>query len=76
MSKYPEQGLTHVAVSDLGWLTGNWLGRVGDDVVEEHWSALGGGTLMSMFRWQKEGQVWFYEFVTIEPAGEQIMLRI
>jgi hypothetical protein len=76
MSKYPMQGLTGMKPAHLDWLGGNWKGQQGQDQFEEYWSPLGGGTLMAMFRWLKNHQVWFYEFITVEQAGEYVMMRI
>ncbi|MBX3061119.1 MAG: hypothetical protein KF770_32065 [Anaerolineae bacterium] len=76
MAKYPVEGLIGVTPADLSWLTGSWKGHRGDDVVEEHWSGLGGGTLMGMFRWQKGEQVWFYELMVIEQAEAHVYLRL
>lgn len=77
MSTYPEQGLKGASPADLAWLTGSWHARMGDDDhVEEHWSALGGNTLMAMFRWVKAGEVLFYEIEVLEQEGERVYLRI
>lgn len=76
MNKYPGQGLSGTTPENLNWLHGNWKGQQGQDQFEEHWSLIGGGTLMAMFRWLKNHQVWFYEFITIEQAGEYVMMRI
>ena len=76
MSAYPEQALTGVTAGDLSWLTGNWRGLHGTDMIDEHWSATGAGALMGMFRWERNGQVWFYEFMTLEPHAGGLVLRI
>lgn len=73
---YATDGLTQVTPADLAWLTGIWKGQHGEDRVEEHWSALGGHTLMAMFRWQKGEKVWFFEFISVEQHGEHVLLRI
>ena len=56
--EFPSDALTGASPADLAWLSGSWLGRNGDDPVEEHWSPLGGGTLMGMFRWVKGVDPW------------------
>ena len=76
MSRYPREGLTNVSTADLSWLTGKWRGENGSQIIEEQWSGLEGGTLMGMFRWLKEGDVWFYELLVLEQAGEHVMLYI
>ena len=76
MSTYPTNGLTGVTPADLGWLTGSWLGKNGNNHVEEHWSQLNGGTLMGMFRWIKGGNVWFYELCAIEQEADHVLMRV
>jgi hypothetical protein len=74
--RFPTEGLVGIGPADLGWLTGTWLGRNGDDAVEEHWSPLGGNTLVGMFRWVSAGRVRFYELLAIEQDGDLVRLRI
>ena len=76
MSKHPRQGVSGASPADLGWMSGSWKGQYGQDQVEEHWSFFGAGTLMGMLRWQKEGGVFFYEFLTIERQDDHVLLRI
>lgn len=76
MDELPTKGLTGVTPADLAWLTGSWLGRNGEDPVEEHWSPLRGNTLMGMFRWVSDGKVRFYELTAIEQEGEFVFFRI
>lgn len=76
MPKYPTAPLTPARAGDLAWLAGAWLGQRGADVVEEHWSAPAGETLMGMFRWLAGGKVRFFELLTIEPEGDGLLLRI
>ncbi|HEX2619103.1 MAG TPA: hypothetical protein VHL11_03120 [Phototrophicaceae bacterium] len=35
MSKCPTTGLTGVSLTDLEWMSGDWLGKHGADTVEE-----------------------------------------
>ena len=63
---------------NLGWLTGSWVGTIGDDRIEIHWSTPDGDTLMGMFRWMKDDAVYMYEFITIESESGtgQLVMRI
>jgi hypothetical protein len=61
---------------DLAWLVGSWRGLTAGNPIEEHWSTPGGGVLMCMIRWLKQGKVYLYEFVTIEPEADTLVLRI
>jgi HEAT repeat protein len=64
------------SVDNLTWLTGNWHGQRGEDVIDEHWSAPAAGMLMGMFRWLRGGEVWFYELIAVETEGEGLVFRI
>lgn len=80
MTKYPTTGVTNATPADFTWMTGNWRGvhgTHGEHNIEEDWSTLGtGGTMMSMFRWEKPDGVWFYEFMVIEQVDQHVYLRI
>lgn len=54
----------------LSWLTGRWVGSVGEGYAEEHWSEVRAGARMGMFRWVEDEEVDIYEFLLIrESAG-------
>ncbi len=76
MNKYPKQGLKGVSPDNLNWLNGNWKGQQDQNQYEEYWSSVNGGTLMAMFRWIKNQEISFYEFILLEQAGEHVMMRI
>ncbi len=57
------------AIDDLAWLAGSWHGHIGDDAIDEHWSAPAGGVMIGMFRWLKQGRLYMYEFLAVEPDG-------
>ncbi len=76
LNEYPKTPLADPRITDLQWLSGNWTGSHGEDQIEEYWSPLTAGTMMGMFRWIHEGRVRFYEFMTIEREGRELLLRI
>jgi hypothetical protein len=76
MGHYPTTGLAGPSPADLAWMTGSWAGQRGDDLIDEHWSPLVGGTMMGMFRWLRGEQVFFYEFTTLAVENGLVMLRI
>ena len=59
----------------LQWMTGRWIGNVGEAVAEEHWSESAAGAKMGMFRWIEAGRVAVYEFLIIRREGEDLVLR-
>ena len=60
----------------LAWMTGSWSGLVDGDPIDEHWSAPAGGMMMGMFRWLKNGRVYYYELLVIEPTSDGLVLRL
>jgi hypothetical protein len=77
MDNPPREALSGVTAADLGWLEGRWIGRRGQDIIEEHWSAPAGAAIMGMFRWLSGDKARFYELLTIEPAEDgRLLMRI
>ncbi|MHC4599360.1 MAG: DUF6265 family protein [Planctomycetota bacterium] len=76
MGTHPTDGLSSATLMDLDWLAGSWIGEKDGEPIEEHWSRPAGDALMGMFRWVKEGKVFFYEFMTIDDGEEGLTLRI
>lgn len=76
MAQYATEPISGVTAASLAWLSGNWRGQVGSDVVEEMWSGPAAGTLMGMFRWLQGDGVRFYELLAIEAEAQGVVLRI
>lgn len=74
--RYPTTALVGATPAALGWMTGSWIGSNGADRVEEHWSPVAGDTLVGMLRWVKDGRVFFYELLAVEPQVDEVRLRI
>lgn len=60
----------------LSWLTGRWVGAVGEAYAEEQWSDVAAGARMGMFRWVEGEKIDVYEFLLIRnlPDGGLEML--
>ncbi|MGA9039680.1 MAG: DUF6265 family protein [Terriglobales bacterium] len=65
-----------VKLDDLAFLCGHNRGEMDGGIIDEHWSEVGGDSLIGMFRFIKEGKVQRYEFLAIEEAPEGTVLRI
>ncbi|HEY3340951.1 MAG TPA: DUF6265 family protein [Anaerolineae bacterium] len=63
-------------IDNLAWMAGSWYGTVDGDPVDEHWSTPAGGAMMGMFRWLKNGKVYLYELLAIEPDANGLVLRL
>lgn len=64
------------SVNDLAWMEGRWIGLHGEERIEEQWSAPDAETIMGMFRWIRDGRIYFYELIAIEEEGNQVVMRI
>jgi len=63
-------------LSTLAFLTGTWRGTVGQDHVEEIWSAPSGDSIVGTFRWVSAGKTTLYELLSIKAEGEDAVLRL
>lgn len=64
------------AVPDLGWLAGHWRGPALGGISEEVWSAPEANSMMGMYRLMKDGDVVFYEILSIQPDGGSLVLAL
>jgi hypothetical protein len=65
-------------LADMAWLAGHWRGKIGDDVIEETWSAPSGDSMTGVFRWLIKGEkTRLFEFLTIteNPTGLEFRFR-
>ncbi len=67
---------SRLAVGDLGWIAGHWLGGDDGTRIEEVWTVPADGNMMGMFRMISEGELRFCEFMSIELGSEGPVLRI
>ena len=63
-------------IDSLAWMAGSWYGTLDGDPVDEHWSLPAGGAMVGMFRWLKNGKVYLYELLAIEPDADGLVLRL
>lgn len=61
----------------LAFLKGTWTGTMGEDYVEETWSAAHGDSIIGMFRWQVGGkQTTMWEMLSIQEEDGKPVLRL
>ena len=63
-------------IEALVWMAGSWIGTSDDDCIDEQWSMPAGGVMMGMFRWLKNDVLYLYEFLTLEPDADTVVMRI
>ena len=65
-------------LDSLAFLKGTWSGKMGEDWVEETWSAAHGDSIIGMFRWQVagSGQTTMWEMLAIKQEAGKPVLRL
>ncbi len=82
-SEYPNlmhldssQSSPTATLSDVAWIQGHWRGEAFGGITEEIWSPPLGNSMMCAFKLVVEGQVRFYEIVTLTEEQGTLMLRL
>jgi hypothetical protein len=65
-----------VKLEDLNFICGHNRGEQNGAIIDEHWSEVGGDTMIGMFRQIKDGKAQMYEFLTIEQTATGPVLRL
>ncbi|MFT5198918.1 MAG: hypothetical protein ACI87O_001578 [Planctomycetota bacterium] len=64
-------------VQDLNWLAGRWVGEGFGGLCEEIWSPTFNGEMVGTFRLiNADGELNFYEFMTMKQEGDAVVLRL
>ncbi len=63
-------------ISELSWIEGSWHGVAFGGQTEEVWTAPSAGSMMGMFKLISEGEISFYELMTISEKEGSLHLRI
>lgn len=73
--------LSHAAgpaatIEDVAWLTGNYAGALGPNVLEENWIKAEGASIAAMVRMTGNGGTSMFEMITIEEVDGSLVLHI
>ena len=71
-----EKPVSQVKLEDLAFICGHNRGESEGTIIDEHWSEVGGDTMIGMFRQIKHGKAQMYEFLTIEQTPAGLVLRL
>ena len=63
-------------IDDFDWLAGSWQCEAMGGKCEEVWNPPSAGTMMGMFKFYKDGQVVFYELMTLVEGEDGIEFRL
>ena len=63
-------------LDEISWIQGHWQGEAFGGTVEEVWTPPLGGSMMCAFKLVVNGEIRFYEIVTITEEEKTLMLRL
>jgi len=63
-------------VEDVAWLAGSWTGTAFGNEFEEVWNPPSAGSMVGFFKLMQEGQVEFYELMTIMSDNGRLSLKV
>jgi|SRR5690606_2959358 len=70
------QTLRAVTIDDAAWLAGRWVGEGFGGQMEEAWAPPVGGQMIGHFRYWRDGQPQFYEFLVMDVAEGGLRMRL
>ncbi|MEQ1911955.1 MAG: DUF6265 family protein [Vicinamibacterales bacterium] len=59
-------------IAQVAWLSGCWVQQTGQTTVEEHWMPPRGGTMLSVGRTTRNGNLVEYEFVALREQDSRL----
>jgi hypothetical protein len=63
-------------IEDAAWLAGRWVGTGFGGEMEETWAPPIGGQMVGHFRYWREGQPQFYEFLMLDVVEGGVRMRV
>ncbi|HRK64845.1 MAG TPA: DUF6265 family protein [Terricaulis sp.] len=63
-------------IDDAAWLAGRWVGEGFGGQMEEAWAPPVGGQMIGHFRYWRDGQPQFYEFLMMDVVEGGIRMRV
>lgn len=64
------------SITDVAWIAGHWQGKAMGGSFEETWNPPFGGAMMGMFKFVENGEIKFYEILTIVQTKDSLLLRL
>lgn len=65
-----------VTIDDAAWLAGRWVGEGFGGQMEETWAPPVGGQMIGHFRYWRDGQPQFYEFMVMDVVEGGVRMRL
>ncbi|MCZ6458849.1 MAG: DUF6265 family protein [Gammaproteobacteria bacterium] len=67
---------TKASVDDLAWMTGSYVGSIGNGTLEENWIRPKDGSIAALVRITGEGATSMVELIVVQPEADSLMLHI
>ena len=64
------------SIEDASWLAGRWVGQGFGGQMEETWAPPIGGQMVGHFRYWRDGQPQFYEFMMMDVIEGGVRMRV
>jgi hypothetical protein len=65
-----------VTIDDAAWLAGRWVGEGFGGQMEEAWAPPVGGQMIGHFRYWRDGEPQFYEFLVMDVVEGGLRMRL
>lgn len=65
-----------ISIEDAAWLTGRWVGEGFGGQMEESWAPPVGGQMVGHFRYWRDGEPQFYEFMMMDVVDGGVRMRV
>ncbi|MBY0562640.1 MAG: hypothetical protein K2P58_00540 [Hyphomonadaceae bacterium] len=72
----PQQAVPPATIEDAAWLAGRWVGEGFGGQMEEAWTPPVGGQMVGHFRYWRDGQPQFYEFLMMDVVEGGVRMRV
>jgi hypothetical protein len=76
LSLAPGQESPDATIDQVAWIQGNWAGEAFGGTVEEVWNPPSAGSMMGMFKSEKDGVVNFYELMIIAEQDNTLIMKL
>lgn len=63
-------------IDDAAWLAGRWVGEGFGGQMEEAWAPPVGGQMVGHFRYWRDGEPQFYEFLMMDVVEDGVRMRV
>jgi hypothetical protein len=63
-------------LADLAFMAGEWVIERAGERLEEYWSAPTAGSMIGVFRWERNGRLWMKELMTVVAEADGPVFRL